>query len=398
MQIRRIGAEERATTVLPLQAYAFESTPLPAGEEEKFHEYVPYNAGNTTLAVEEAGTILAAATAIPMRQNVRGSTYPMAGIAGVAAHPLARRQGHVRTVMTQLLGEMRDSGHVVSALYPFRPSFYERFGYTSLPKSRRVTFSPTDMGRLLRADLPGEVSLERVKDGYHTYREFTLRLLGEWHGFSVFPDYRAERLRDENRHWLAIARVAGEVAGVVLYRIAAAGGELDADQLLTTGPLGRALLLQFFARHVDQIGTVLVTVTPDELPELWATDLATVAEARTMGRGFNAPMARVLSVDALAGMAAGPGRLAVGVVDDHFIAGEYVLDGTSGELEVTRGGSPAATLTAARLTAAGLSALVYGVLDPAEVVIRGLGAIPDDAARELRAMFPRRLPFVSASF
>jgi predicted acetyltransferase len=330
-----------------------------------------------------------------MRQNVRGSTYPMAGIAGVATHPLARRQGHVRTLLTQLLGEMRDSGHAVSALYPFRPSFYERFGYASLPKSRRVTFSPTDMGRLLRADLPGEVSLERVKDGYDTYRAFTLRLLEEWHGFSLFPDFRAERLRDENQYWLATARVAGDVVGVVLYRIAAHGGELDAEQLLTTGPLGRALLLQFFARHVDQVDTVVVTVTPDELPELWSTDVATVTEARTKGPGMNAPMARVLSLEALAGLAVGPGRLSVSVVDDPFIAGQYVLDGTSGKLDVTRGAGQAATAT---LTAAGLSALVYGVLDPEDVVLRGLGAVPDDAARELRTLFSRRVPFLSADF
>jgi predicted acetyltransferase len=395
MEIRRIDAEERVTTTFPLQAYAFESTPLPRGEEEKFRDYAPYHEGSLTLAVEDAGTILAAATAIPMRQNVRGSTCQMAGIAGVATHPLARRQGHVRTLLTQMLGEMRDSRHVVSVLYPFRPSFYERFGYASLPKSRRVTFSPSEMGRLLRADLPGEVTLERVKDGYDTYRAFTLRLLGQWHGFSVFPDYRDQRLPDENRSWLATARVAGEVVGVVLYRVGEHGGQLDADQLLTTGPLGRALLLQFFARHVDQVSTVAVTVTPDELPELWTTDLATVAEARTEGPGNNAPMARVLSLDALAGLTVGPGRLAVSVVDDPFIAGHYILDGTSGKLDVTRAdGDPGG----ATLTAAGLSALVYGVLDPAEVVIRGLGAVPDDAAAELRTMFPRRLPFVSASF
>jgi hypothetical protein len=395
MEIRAIGAEERVTTTFPLQAYAFESSPLPAAEEDKFPQYVPYNSGNLTLAAIEAGTTLAAATAIPMRQNVRGSVYPMAGIAGVATHPLARRRGHVRTLLTQLLGDMRDGGHVVSALYPFRPSFYERFGYASLPKARTVSFSPAGLDALLRTDLPGEISLERVKDGYRSYRDFTVTLLGQRHGFAVFPDFRAVRVRDENRHWLVTARAAGEVVGALLYRIAEHGGDLLAGILLNTGPLGRALLLQFLARHVDQVSRVTVTVTPEELPELWATDLDTVTEARATGPGTNAPMARVLSVDGLAGLAVGPGRLPVTVVDDPFIAGHYLFDGTSGKLDVTR---PQGRREGATVTAAGLSALVYGVLDPEEVAIRGLGAAPGRAADELRALFPRRLPFIYSDF
>jgi hypothetical protein len=319
----------------------------------------------------------------------------MAGIAGVATHPLARRQGLVRRLLTQLLGEMRDSGHVVSALYPFRPSFYERFGYAGLPKSRRVTFSPAALGRLLRTELPGEVSLERAKAGYQTYREFTLRLLGLWHGFSVFPDFRAERLRDQDQQWLALARVGGEVVAAVPYRITSHGDDLVADVMLTTSPLGRALLLQFFARHIDQVTQVVATVTPEELPELWVTDLDTVTEARAVAPASSAPMARVLSVDGLAGIAAGPARVAVTVVDDPFIAGQYVLDGTSGKLEVTRGDDRPESAT---LTAAGLSALVYGVLDPAEVTLRGLGTVPDGAAGELRTLFPRQLPFIFADF
>jgi predicted acetyltransferase len=395
MQIRRIGAEERVTTTFPLQAYAFEGSPLPRDEEERFRTYVPYNSGNITLAADDGGPTLAAATAIPMRQNVRGSVFPMAGIAGVAAHPLARRRGLIRTLLTQLLGEMRDSGHVVSALYPFRSSFYQRFGYASLPKSRRVSFSPAGLAPLLRADLPGEVSLERVKDGFATYREFTLRLLGLWHGFSVFPDFRAHRLRDEDQHWLAVARAGGRVVGAVPYRITGHDGELLAEVLLATGPLGRALLLRFFAGHIDQVTQVTATITPEELPELWVSDLDTVTEARAVAPSSNAPMARVLSVAGLAGIAAGPARLAVTVVDDPFIAGRYLLDGTSGKLDVGRGDGSADGVT---LTAAGLAALVYGVLDPDEVVIRGLGSVPAAAAAELRTLFPRRLPFIFADF
>jgi hypothetical protein len=104
-------------------------------------------------------------------------------------------------------------------------------------------------------------------------------------------------------------------------------------------------------------------------------------------------MARVLSLDGLAGMAAGPGRVAVEIVDDPFVAGRYVLDGRSGQLDVAPGGEPRATLTVP-----GLSGLVYGVLDPGDLVVRGLGTVPPDAADELRRLFPRLVPYLFSSF
>ncbi|MDQ7909658.1 GNAT family N-acetyltransferase [Phytohabitans sp. ZYX-F-186] len=306
MEIRRISSAGRLTHAFPLQAYAFEASPAPLERVASYRDYLPFQEDNVTLVAEEGGTAVAAASAIPMRQNVRGTLHPMAGIAGVVVHPLARRRGHIRTLPTRLLGDMRDSGQPLSALYPFRASFYERFGYIGLPKARRVTFAPADLGHLVRADLPGE-------------------------------------------------------------------------------------LLQFFARHVDQVERVAA----DELPELWATDLGTVVEARTRVPDMNAPMARVLAVPPLAGARVGPGRVVVEVVDDPFIAGTYLLDGRAGRLEV---GGDEAGVPRATLRAAGLSALVYGVLEPDELPLRGFGAVPADAGAQLRALFPRAVPYLFADF
>ncbi|WP_435207737.1 GNAT family N-acetyltransferase [Micromonospora sp. bgisy143] len=396
MTIRRVTADDRLTTSFPLAAYAFEASPLTAARVEQFRDYLPYNEGNTTLTVEEDGTTLAAVSAIPMRQNLRGVVLPMAGVAGVATHPLARRQGHVRTLLQRLLDEMRDEGHPLSALYPFRPSFYARFGYLGLPKPRTVSFNPADLGPLLRAELPGEVGWERIGAGYPAWRAFTERCLRDRHGFSLFPDYRAVGLRDRDEHWLLTARVDGEVTGAVTYRIDEYGGTLHGNELLATDPLARMLLLQFLARHVDQVERVSLQVPPDELPELWLTDLDVHVEARAGRPGASAPMARLLSLDALHGLPAGQGRVRVELTGDRWLAGTHLLDGTSGTLEVTDAGSgPVPTAT---LTAAGLSALAYGVLDPSELPLRGLGEVPVDAAAELRGIFPRAVPYLFADF
>jgi predicted N-acetyltransferase YhbS len=397
VKIRRIIPDERVTTSLPLQVYAFSRSPMPAADYDKLTDYTPYMAGNLILVAEEDGETVATAGSIPMRQNVRGTIHRMAGIAGVATHPLARRRGHIRTLLLDLLGQVRESGHTVSALYPFRPSFYARFGYVGLPKTRTVSFAPADLRPLLSAELPGRLGWERIRSGYDAFRAFEERLLAERHGFGLFPANRAQRLRDDDERWLVTARVDGQVVGAVTYRIAEHGADLLADHLLSTSALGRALLLSFFARHVDQVARIVVTVAPDELPELWGTDVAAVTEARTSFPTDAAPMVRLLSVDALAGTRVGPGRVAVEVVDDPFVAGRYVFDGDSGALEVDRGAAPATT-PVATLTVGGLSALVYGVLDPEEVVLRGFGTVAADAATQLRSLWPREVPYLTADF
>lgn len=303
----------------------------------------------------------------------------------------------MRTLLNQLLDEMRDEGHQLSSLYPFRPSFYARFGYVGLPMPRTATFSPADLGELVAADLPGEVGWERIGAGYPTWREFTERCLRERHGFAIFPDYRDVGLRDRDEHWLLTARSGGTVTGAVTYRIDDHGGTLVAEDLLATDPYARALLLQFFARHVDQVAKVTVRLPADELPELWLTDLAVQVEARVTRPDSAAPMARLLSVDALAGLPAGPGRVRVELTGDRWLAGAYLLDGTTGSLELVTGPATG-TPPKATLTAAGLSALAYGVLDPAEVHLRGLGDVPADAGAELRRLFPRQLPYLFADF
>ena len=281
MKIRELSADERAEISLPIQAYAFQRSPADKGLADLLRLNQRYYEGNVTLVAEEDGVAQADASAIPMRQNIRGVVYPMAGVAGVATLPLARRRGYARALVTELLGQMREAGHTVSALYPFRPSFYQRFGYVGLPRTRTVRFAPGCLADLLRAELPGEVTWGLAAADYESYRDFTQRLLAEQHGFSVLPEYRTVELSDAKDRWLVMAWDGGEPVGAATYQITGHAGVLVTDDMLTASPLGRALLLQFFARHVDQVSEVEVQVGAGELPELWATDLAAVTQATT---------------------------------------------------------------------------------------------------------------------
>jgi predicted acetyltransferase len=386
--IRPVTGDERLTTAFTLYPYAFDSTPSP-GTDEELRALLPYHRDNHTLVAEENGRTLATAAAFPAEQNLRGTVMAMAGIAWVATHPDARRHGHSSRLMHRLHDDLAGQGHRLATLYPFHPSFYERFGYVGLPLNRTVTFAPEGLAPLLDVDLPGTVTWQGIQDGFPAYRGFLKRLLAQQHGATYTPDYRAVRVLDAAGRWLATATVGGEVAGVLTYRIDGYGGRLLADELLYSSPLGRALLLRFLAQHAYQVGEVVVTVAPDEYPETWATSLTVRTEASVSFPASPPLMARLLSMTALQGVRCGPARVEIELTGDRLLTGRYVLDGTGGTIDVTAGG---ATGKPAVLSAAGLSALAYGVLDPLDVVARGLGDIPDDTAAELRTLLPRRIP------
>jgi len=391
--IRRVSRAEAATTVEPLQAYAFGTTPTvptsdepaaPAEEEDDKVRLVAFDGAEPSAVV----------VGIPMRQNVRGVILPMMGVSGVATHPAARRRGHIRTLLTQLHETMRDAGHVVSTLYPFRPSFYERFGYVGFPMPRRIRLFPDGLDRLLRADaIPGEVTLHRIGEALDEFRQALEHLLLERHGFSLYSPEAMARYRSKDDRWVALARHDGEVVGVLLYRSHGLGKDFEGHQLLTRGPLGRMLLLRWLARHHDQHAAFTLELPPDERPDLWYVDIRYTDETKVAGPLHSAPMGRVLSVPGLAGLRVGAARATVEVVDDPFVAGTWTFDGSTGSLEVRSGGTPTATLTSH-----GLAALVYGVLDPTEIHLRGYGTMDAATAQTLRTLFPAATPYLYASF
>ena len=392
MEIRQISAAERTATMFPLQAYAFLPSPWPAEDEEKYRRRMRFYETAVTLIAEEHGRALAGVSAFRMRQNVRGRIHDMAGVASVSSDPSARRRGFVRELMKRLLRQSKDEGCAVSALYPFRPSFYARFGFVGIPRHRTASFAPEGLGHLQKADLPGKVERLPISEGFAEWNGLHRLLATQRHGFAIFDEVRAAEFREE-KYWVAVARVDDDVVGAVRYRVDRFGGDLTAGHLLSTGSLGRALLLQFFARHVDQVARVIVQISTDEVPELWGTDLQVVTEGLVDRPTHGGPMVRVLDMEALTGTPAGPGAITVEIPDDELIGGVWRLESAGGALTVTKGTNPSVTLSAA-----GFSGLLYGVLDPVEVMARGLGDVPPAAIPTLEAMFPREMPYIVADF
>ena len=142
------------------------------------------------LLAEIDGRAVGTATHMSFNMWSRGGCVPCQGVAWVGAIKTMRRRGGAGTpgiasaVMKEMLRHARERGDVVSALMPFRASYYEHFGYglverrqewtvpiAALPTGNFDTIrfaEPDDFAAradcLRRVNMAGQCSLERSTD------------------------------------------------------------------------------------------------------------------------------------------------------------------------------------------------------------------------------------------
>jgi len=396
--IREVFDDERFTVSRALADYAFGASPSTATPEERQRnlESLQKYATASRFFVSFAGeSPQATAVMMTMTENIRGKILPMSGVSSVASLPTGRRQGHVRNVLTRIFQEMRAEGNVISTLYPFRESFYERMGYVPFPRPRYIGFDPANLAPLVKQPKSGSIDQLPFSEGWELWRSFIEQQQLTTHGFSLRDRSYDVRNKDENTHWTAIARDdAGEIVGMLVFKITGYTERLEVHRFYTTNVLGRYLLLDWIGRHVDQVKIATICLPPDVFPETWYRDLnATVTTDDP--HAWAAPSGRIIDVRGLTGIGAGDGEITVRI-EDEFAAwntGVFTFTGANGELTVTEGGEPQTTLTIQ-----GLAALVFAGYDPASYVYRGWGD-PDAASQAtLAAIFPPAAPFLHELF
>jgi len=391
--IRPVEGEEMLEIKYPLGAYAFRpSPPLPDAEEWK--EWVRHRQGVTCLAAFDGEDAVATVAYTRMTQNVRGALLGMGGVWGVSTHPAARRKGYSRQLMARLLEAMRDAGQVLSGLYPFRESFYERLGYVTLPQIRKAQFHPLTLAPLLKQDLGGEVKLSLLGDEYDAHLDYIDGMQQHTHGMATF-DIPDRVTAQRNRFWLALARVDEEPVGMMLYDLR---GEKETEFKLRAlrfyyhTSQGRYLLLQWIARHIDQANRVELWLAPYELPETWLSDMDVTVET-----AYFTPMVRIVDVAGLGdrGIHTEPGSFSAQITDPlcPWNEGTWRFQTTDGVLQVSPAESADCTLSIQALTT-----LVYGTHDPGDFGFRGWGDPSLQTQETMRAIFPRLLPYLYARF
>jgi len=390
--IRLIPKDELPEQFVPMIEYSFWASP-PLGTDQMRAEHLAYHGERFMLGVFEDATLMAGIGGIPMTQNVRGTLFPVGGFSPVITRPEGRRKGYARQGIRAMFKEMNDGGHVFAGLYPFRESFYERMGFVTFPQIRIAQFATRTLAPLLKWNLPGTVRREHIREGYDTYRAFMLKMQKNTHGLSYFPPMVAERLKGTEEKWLAIAEHEGQVIGVMMYTITGFTEMFKAERFYYSSSLGRYLLLEWIARHIDQTTKVEIDLPAYDSAETWLSDM----DVKFRTTDWVTAMGRVLNVEKMTGMNAGEGQFVAKIEDDMcaWNNGIFAFDVREGKLLVRE----IRSLPDCTLTIQGLSALVFGTHDPADFVWRGWAQhLGNETIRNMGVMFPRALPHMHEAY
>jgi len=390
--IRRMTDDEVHEVFFALTSYAFHPSP-PFRDKEDWEAIIRQRKNAVYFGGFEGDQGVAAAVNSPMTQHVRGALLGAGAVWGVTTAPEARRKGYCRRLMAEILARDREEGRPLSCLYPFRASFYERLGYVRFPLAYNAVFKPGPLMGLLKQDLGGTLERMLVGEGYDAYRDYTKRMQTRTHGMAVFLAGEKEQVQKDNRSWLVLAKVDGEVVGVMLYALEGdeiANFTLRGFRFYYRTSQGRYLLLQWIARHVDQASKVKLWLPPFERPATWMADLQISLEAPARGA-----MGRVADVSGVEGMESGPGAFAARITDPlcPWNEGLWQFETTDGRLRI----SPAERAEC-HLTINAVSALIYGTNDPADFGVRGWGDPTPQLQAMMRTMFPPRLPYLHEAF
>lgn len=385
--IRQVEGQEMLDIMYVLDNYAFRPTP-PFPNREEWEERMQTRKGPVYYALFEGQDAVAIAACPTMIQNVRGKLFKMGGFADVSTHPKARRKGYSRQLIQYAFEQLKNDGRVVSSLYPFRESFYERLGYATFPQSRKAIFETANLAPLLQQDLGGEVEMVLSGEGYDAYHAFVQQMLPGVHGMAMFEDPQKESA-SSNRTWLVLVRNRDDLVGVMEY--STKGDEmmnytLQVRRFYYKTSQGKYLLLAWLARHIDQATKAELWLPVYEQPNTWFLDIRPKLEPI-----FVAPMGRVLDIAGIGGMAVGPGSFTAQITDPYcpWNNSTWKFEGVNGTLEVTPTSNAECSLSIQ-----GLSALVYGVNDPADFAIRGWGNPSSELISIMQAMFPPQLPYL----
>lgn len=391
IEIRRVQSTELLEHKYLLDYALSGSPPLEEPSDEEKEKLIPFLDDGVYLLLFSEGQLVGGAMSSAMPQNVRGKLLPMSAVWDVAILPEGRRQGYARRLAQALCSELHEEGQVMSALYPFRESFYARQGYVTFPQSFTVKFAPRPLASLLNFPLLGRVTRHRYSDIFAEARTYLSYLQQErFHGFALRPEASEQAKLDWYDPWVALARNdSGDIIGLMSYTIDAYKGTLHADRFLYHTRTGKYLLLEWLARHIDQVKQVSLNIPPQGHPEKWWPDLNLEWHANER------PMGRIIQVTGLNGLSVGEGRFTA-AIDDPLCAWNekaFSFTSTDGQLQVTEVQRADSSL---RIQA--LSALVYGTHDPADFNVLGWGDPSPDLQSQMRQMFSRKRPFLHEQF
>ncbi|WP_416840605.1 GNAT family N-acetyltransferase [Haloferax sp. DFSO52] len=259
--------EEHRDTYRAFLSYAFNPEGGPHWDDDSLPDpeiYYPRGLYDDSAGVSvddlDSSTLEAVCAFYDFTARVRGAWHPLPGISAVASPPDTRRQGHIATMLDELLEEFRASGRYLSALWPFKYEFYRRFGWattnnyakTTVPPEELTAVSPDVSGEFVRLDADDWERLDAVYTEWAT-EDLALDRTEGWWRHRVFRGWQADPYiygweRDGDLRGYVIYRVKGDWDSRTMHVMELASVDTDA----------RRHLLRFLRDHDSQVDSVVL--------------------------------------------------------------------------------------------------------------------------------------------
>ena len=390
--IREVPSSDPAN--LLLANYAFVSTPrIP--DKERDERYLQQRSDDRIFFSYLDDEPVARVGVIPMTQNVRGKLMPMGGISGVCSMPAARRGGHVRALMNHCIDVMHADGQAVSSLYPFKPSYYEMFGYAGWQVPMWARIDPAAFAPYLKIPKHGTVKQRINTEVQDEFYGFLKRAQQNVHGMAHHPRVRLDNDVDQHSTWFMSVHEESELTAGISYKMDLDKEVMAVQAIFWHSVNGQLNVLDFLARHVDQVKQIRMPILPDQHPHLWVTDDWHMELLSKEDYSWGPPMGRIVTLTGLEGVPVGNATATITVDDPQapWNNGIWTLSGRNGKLSVTEGGTSGGTVNIT-----GLSAMLYSGFDPLTLAHRGWGSVNHETAAALQTLFPPVTPHIHELF
>ena len=380
-------------------SYAFTPTRGPTDpedvDEDEFPE--PWQVGRR-YGLYDGDDLLTVCKHVDFDVHVRGDTHPMHGLSAVASPPEHRRQGYVGEMLRESLGTSREEGVYLSALWPFKRSFYGQYGWATCNRAVRHELAPdllafargaTD-GQFVPLDEDDWERMDAVHDADGADLELTVDRTEEWWRKRVFAGW------DEDPFVYGWER-DGDLAAYLTYTVESSGdtGTLQVGDWACVDHEARLAVLEFLADHDSQVDEVAFWTGEDADVLDLVPDPGDATTELSLG-----PMVRLVDVpDALEALSY-PEDAALDLVlrvedplaDWNDDAYRLVIDDGAASVEETDATPDAA------VSVGGLSQLYVGYRSAEDLATVGDLDAPADTVRALDAAFPERKTLLREGF
>ena len=255
-----------------------------------------------TLCAFEDGNLATTYAAWPLTMRFNGNGIRVAGIGNVSTHPVYRRRGNLRKIVTAHFELLHQEGQqAIAILEAYRVAIYQRYGYAVVSVQNSYTVEPRHLEFAFPQPVKG--SLREIEDGefqllvdlYRSFRQertgYIHRGLATWEAGVLAPPPAGDVL------YRVVYEEGNEPQGYVIYTLKHGTGEpttqrLTIRDLVWTTPSAYRAIWSHFA-SMDLVSNIVWSWVPgdDPLPHL-------LLEPRTLHTtSRDGIMARIIDVE-----------------------------------------------------------------------------------------------------